>query len=186
MEGVAPEFQVGAGTSNLAKQLGKTFGQSPMMIDHLINGYTGTFGTYAVLALDSIMGTNGDSPKVAKRVEQMPFIKRFALDPEARGNVTAFYELKKSVDEIVRTSNFLERTSNFEEYAKYSQDTLKLLATQDYVKDLDKDMKEMNEMTATVRNSSMDSEKKRDIISAINNAQNNLTANIKTIKKLID
>jgi hypothetical protein len=186
MEGVAPEFQVGAGTSNLAKQLGKTFGQSPMMIDHLINGYTGTFGTYAVLALDSIMGTNGDSPKVAKRVEQMPFIKRFALDPEARGNVTAFYELKKSVDEIVRTSNFLERTMNFEDYAKYSQDTLKLLATQDYIKDLDKDMKEMNEMTATVRNSSMDSEKKRDIISAINNAQNNLTANIKTIKKLID
>jgi hypothetical protein len=186
MEGVAPEFQVGAGTSNLAKQLGKTFGQSPMMIDHLINGYTGTFGTYAVLALDSVMGTNGDSPKVAKRVEQMPFIKRFALDPEARGNVTAFYELKKSVDEIVRTSNFLERTMNFEDYAKYSQDTLKLLATQNYVKDLDKDMKEMNEMTATVRNSSMDSEKKRDIISAINNAQNNLTANIKTIKKLID
>ena len=186
MEGVAPEFQVGAGTSNLAKQLGKTFGQSPMMIDHLINGYTGTFGTYAVLALDSVMGTNGDSPKVAKRVEQMPFIKRFALDPEARGNVTAFYDLKKSVDEIVRTSNFLERTMNFEDYAKYSQNTLKLLATQDYVKDLDKDMKEMNEMAATVRNSSMDSEKKRDIISAINNAQNNLTANIKTIKKLID
>ena len=36
------------------------------------------------------------------------------------GNVTAYYDLKNSVDEAVRTSNFLEKTSNFEEMGKYT------------------------------------------------------------------
>jgi hypothetical protein len=186
LEGVAPEFQVGSNTSRLAKWIGKTTGQSPVMVDHIISGYTGTFGMYAVDAISSVMDANGDSPKASKRFEQMPVIKRFALDPEARGNVTAYYELKDSVDEIVRTSNFLERTMNFQDMVDYSEGTAKLLATQDFIKILDKDMKEMNEMAGQVRASAMDADQKRDMLTAIGRAQNGLTANIKDIKKSLD
>jgi hypothetical protein len=156
------------------------------MVDHINSGYTGTFGMYAVDAISSIMDANGDSPKASKRFEQMPVIKRFALDPEARGNVTAYYELKDSVDEIVRTSNFLERTMNFQDMVDYSEGTAKLLATQDFIKILDKDMKEMNEMAGQIRASAMDADQKRDMLTAIGRAQNGLTANIKDIKKSLD
>ena len=157
-----------------------------MLIDHVIGGYTGTFGMYAVDAISSIMDSNGDSPKASKRFEQMPVIKRFMLDPEARGNVTAYYDLKNTVDEVVRTSNFLERTMNFQDLGEYSQETAKILATKDFLSILDKDIKEMNEMAGMIRSSNMDADQKRDMLVEIGRAQNNITANIKDIKKLID
>jgi len=186
LEGVAKEFQVGPSTSQLAKYLGSVTGQSPMMIDHIIGGYTGTFGMYAVDAIDAVVSANSDVPKASKRFEQMPVLRRFLLDPEARGNVTAYYDLKNATDEAVRTSNFLERTANFEDLSQYSQDTIKMLASADFVKSLDKDMTQLNRDAATIRSSGLDADTKRDLIKAINEAQNNLTANIKLVKKSLD
>jgi hypothetical protein len=186
LEGVAPEFQVGPSTSRLAKWFGSMTGQSPMMIDHIIGGYTGTFGMYAVDAIDAIVSANSDVPKASKRFEQMPVLRRFLLDPEARGNVTAYYDLKNATDEAVRTSNFLERTMNFEDLGQYSQDTIKMLASADLIKSMDGDMKELNEAASQVRASGMEADAKRDLLIAINRAQNNMTANIKLIRKSLD
>lgn len=160
--------------------------RSPAMIDHIIGGYTGTFGMYAADAIDAIVSANSDVPKASKRFEQMPVLRRFLLDPEARGNVTAYYDLKNTVDEAVRTSNFLERTMSFEDLAKYNTDVVKTLAVDDLVKSMDKDMKELNNFAVQVRSSPMDSDEKRDLLRAINQAQNNMTANIKLIKKSMD
>ena len=195
LEGVAPEYQIGPNTSRMAQFFaGLTSGmtalpdflRSPVMIDHIIGGYTGTFGMYAVDAVDAIVSANSDVPKASKRFEQMPVLRRFLLDPEARGNVTAYYDLKNATDEVVRTSNFLERTMNFENFADYSQDTIKMLASADFVKSMDKDMKELNDVIGVIRNSGMSSDEKRDALLSLNQAQNNLTANIKLIKKSLD
>ena len=195
LEGVAPEYQIGPNTSRMAQFFaGLTSGmtalpeflRSPVMIDHIIGGYTGTFGMYAVDAVDAIVSANSDVPKASKRFEQMPVLRRFLLDPEARGNVTAYYDLKNATDEAVRTSNFLERTMNFEDFANYNQDTIKMLASADFVKALDGDMKDLNEVIGVVRNSSMSSDDKREALRSLNQAQNNLTANIKLIKKSLD
>jgi hypothetical protein len=186
LEGVAKEFQVGPNTSRLAKWLGSVTGESPMMIDHIIGGYTGTFGMYAVDAIDAITASNSDVPRASKRFEQMPVIRRLLLDPEARGNVTAYYDLKNSVDEAVRTSNFLERTMNFENLSQYSQETIKMLASADLVKSMDKDMKELNEAATAIRSSNMDADTKRDLLTSLNQAQNNITANIKLFRKSMD
>jgi hypothetical protein len=186
LEGVSKEFQVGPTTSQLAKYLGSVTGQSPIMIDHIIGGYTGTFGMYAVDAIDAIVSSNSNVPKASKRFEQMPVLRRFLLDPEARGNVTAYYDLKNATDEAVRTSNFLERTMNFEDLAQYNQDTIKMLASADLVKSMDKDMKELNDMTNIIRHSGMSPDEKQDAIKSINQAQNNITANIKLFRKSMD
>ena len=182
LEGVAPEFQVGPGTSSVATALGSTLGMSPMKIDHLIGGYTGTMGMYMVSALDGIMNMNADTPNASKRFEQMPLIKRFALDPEARGTVTSYYDLKNATDEAVRTSSLLERTMNFEERNKYMQDNIRMLATKDYILDLEKTMKEFRQMQVLIRSSKMDADAKREALLRINQAQNALTANINMIR----
>ena len=183
MDGINPAFQVGPSTSLVAEKIGKQIGMSPMKIDHLINGYTGTVGMYMVDALDAIMDMNSDSPKASKRFEQMPVLKRFALDPEARGNVSAYYEMKNSVDEVVRTSNLLERTSNYKEWGPYMEDNIKLLATKDYILDLENSMKEFREMQVLIRSSSLSADEKRDALLNITKAQNALTSNIQLLKK---
>lgn len=182
LEGVAPEFQVGPGTSSVAAALGSNLGMSPMKIDHLINGYTGTMGMYMVSALDGIMNMNAENPNASKRFEQMPFIKRFALDPEARGTVTAYYDLKNATDEVVRTSSLLERTMNFEERGKFMQENMKMLATKDYILDLEKTMKEFRQAQVMIRSSKMDADAKRDALLRINQAQNAITANINILR----
>jgi hypothetical protein len=182
LEGVAPEFQVGPGTSSLAAGLGSTLGMSPMKIDHLIGGYTGTIGMYMVSALDGIMNMNAENPNASKRFEQMPFIKRFALDPEARGTVTSYYDLKNATDEAVRTSNLLERTMNFEERNQFMRDNIRMLANKDYILDLEKTMKEFRQAQVMIRSSNMDADAKREALLRINQAQNAITANINTLR----
>jgi hypothetical protein len=191
MEGLQPAYQVGPGTSRLAETLGemtkgmaKELQVSPAKIDQLISGYTGTMGMYLMNLMDAVYDMNTDSPKPARRFEQMPLIRRFALDPEARGNVTAYYELKNSVDSIVRTSNMLERTMNYEELPGYLMDNMRMLASKDYILDLEKTMKEFREMKILIRSASMDADAKKDAILAIDQMENQLTSNIQYMKKL--
>jgi hypothetical protein len=182
VEGLDPRYQVGPSTSNMAKMVGENLNMSPMMIDHLVSGYTGTMGMYAVQALDTIMDLNNDSPKASKRFNQLPVIKRFAIDPEARGTVTGYYDLKNSVDEVVRTTNYLERTGNMADMAKYQQDNMRVLATQGYIKSLNKTMDDFQKIRTMIQGSSMSADAKRDALLNITKAQNQLTSNIQTIR----
>ena len=184
-EGLADVFQVGPGTSSFAEGLGKTLGFSPLKVDHLIKAYTGTIGMYAVDTIDLVIDANSDVPKATKRFEQMPFIKRFALDAEARGKVTAYYDLKNSVDEVVRTINHLEKAGNYEEMGEYMKDNMRVLASKEYISALEKEMKSFREVASMIRNSRMSGDEKRDALLAVTQAQNKLTGNVQEIKKMI-
>jgi hypothetical protein len=184
MKDVDPKFQVGPGTSALAQFIGK-LGLSPLKVDHVIKGYTGTMGMYAIDTIDTVMDQFGDSPKPAKRFEQMPVIKRFAVDPEARGSVTTYHDLKHTIDTTVRTMNLLEKSSKPEEYADYVQNNAGVLAVKDYVSDMDKTMTQIREMRRLIQNGPMTSTEKRDALTALGQAEINLTANIQTLKKEI-
>ena len=192
LESVAPAYQVGPSTSRLAELAGEASKElptalqiSPMKVDQMIRGYTGTLGGYMVDLFDAIYDMNSDSPKASKRFEQMPVIKRFAVDPQARGQVTAYYELKNSVDEAVRTANLLERSMKPEDWVDYVQKNQGLFVTKDYVLDMEKSMKDFREMKTFVRASDMDADEKREITLDITTMENNMASNIQHIKKMI-
>ena len=189
MEGITPAYQAGPGTSRIAQKLGEAtkglpsyLQLSPLKLDQLINGYTGTMGMYAVDLMDSIYDMHSDSPKPSKRFEQLPVFKRFVVDPEARGQVSSYYDLKNSVDEATRTENLLQRSMRFEEYGEYMRDNIKMFAVKGYILDLEKTMKQYNEMKILIRNSKMDADAKRDALTNINRAENQLTSNIQLLK----
>jgi hypothetical protein len=185
MENVAKEYQVAPNTSEAAKKLGKILGESPIIVDHIMKGYTGSLGMYAIDLIDAVLFSNGDSPKPAKRFEQMPVIKRFALDKEAKGTVTAYYDLKNSVDEVVRTINLMERTGNSEDLGNYIEKNAHLFGMRNYISSVEKQMKVLREAAIQIRSSDMGSEEKRDSLLAITQAQNAITGNIREIKKSI-
>jgi hypothetical protein len=185
MKDVEPEFQVGPSTSNFATVLAQSLGLSPIKVDHIIKGYTGTIGMYAIDTIDMVLDQFGDSPKPTKRFEQLPIIKRFASDPEARGYVTQYYELKDAVDTTVRTMNLLERTAQPEEYLEYVLKNQGTLAFKDYISDTEKTMKELREMKTAVRSSEMSGDEKRDALLSISQMESAITSNIQEIKKTI-
>jgi polyhydroxyalkanoate synthesis regulator phasin len=185
MKDVEPEFQVGPSTSNFAKMLAQNLGLSPIKVDHIIKGYTGTIGMYAIDTVDIVLDQFGDSPKPTKRFEQLPVIKRFASDPEARGFVTQYYELKDSVDTTVRTMNLLEKTNQPEEYTEYLIKNQGTLAFKDYVRDTEKTMTYLREMRVAIRASTMTGDEKRDSLLEISRMESAITSNIQEIKKAI-
>ena len=195
LEDVDKKFQVAPGTSKLAETLGQftsfktetgtSVGLSPIQIDHLIKGYTGTMGLYAADMMDVMIDLNSDIPKPSKRFEQMPFIRRFALDPDARGNVTAYYEFKNAVDQAVRTSNLLERTGKVEDMVAYKSENMPLLASKDYVNALYKQLKSFNDMKRRIRTSSMDGDTKRDTLLAIERSESALVSQIREYRKMM-
>jgi hypothetical protein len=115
----------------------------------------------------------------------MPVIKRFIVDKEAKGTVTAYYDLKNSVDEVVRTVNLMERTGNVEDMADYVEKNAHLFGIRNYISSVEKQMKTLREATIQIRSSDMSAEDKRDTLSAITQAQIAMTSNIREIKKTI-
>jgi hypothetical protein len=179
------KFQVASNTSNFAKRIGESLDLSPIQIDHMIQGYTGTMGMYVVQAMNSIFEGENDPTRAALRVEQLPVWKRFAVDPNARGQVTSYYELKHETDAMVRTVNILEASHQYAELSEYQQDNLHLLATKSYVLTLNKRMTELQSQKKLIQNTQMDSEMKRDALLAITQAQNAITSNTKTLRKMM-
>jgi hypothetical protein len=187
LEDVAPKFQASSGTSILAQQIGEATNSSPVKIDNLIRGYTGTLGTYAVMLLDSMMRGEGDPTKATMKAEQLPVVKRFFASSEGTGTITAYYEMKKAVDESTRTINFLERTGNLEGLKEYLTDKgAKLQAIKPYISTLDDDMTSLRDMRRMVQTSQMEPDAKREALDSIRSAEVALTSRIQFLKKSID
>jgi hypothetical protein len=187
MKDVAEEYQIGPNTSKVAQEIGMATGMSPMKIEYLYKGYTGTMGMYALDVLDASITSlmpNSGVQRASKRFEQMPVIKRFFADPEARGKITAYYDLKNSVDSVVRTINFLEK-SNDPSIADYAQKNAMLYAAKDFINDLNKQMQDLQDQANMIRTADIPADQKRDILLEITKAQNLLVNDIRAIRKVI-
>jgi hypothetical protein len=185
LEGREVQYQVGPTTTHSMEWLGKQLGLSPIKLEKVYSGYTGTMGMYALTLFDSILNTQAESPNASKRFEQLPVFKRFAADPEARGNITQFYELKRSVDAAVETQNYLLRAGSPEEFEEFMERNAGLLASKQYVASIEKTMKGMREMRKMVDGAQMTADEKSEKLIAIGQAENDMTQNIQTVKKMI-
>jgi hypothetical protein len=187
MQDVAAPYQVSSSTSLLAQQVGEATGQSPMMIDNLIRGYTGTIGTYVVQALDAVMRGENDPPKPAMTIEQFPVLKRFFASPQGSGTIDAYYNMKQRVDEATRTINFLERTGGTQDLQEYLEGKGgKLIMIKPYIQAMEKDMKSLRDMRRAVQASQIDPDQKRQILDSIRSSEVAITSRMQYVKKLVD
>ncbi len=186
MQGIAPEFQVGPSTSRWATILGQQAGMSPMMIDHVYKGYTGTMGIYAADILDAAINAYApsDVEKPSKRIEQMPIIKRFMADPEARGKITSYFDLKHSVDTTIRTINLLEKNAD-PSLPEYVEKNAQLFAARDFMNNLNKQMDDLQKQANLIRAAPIPADEKRDMLAEITKAQNLLVNDIRQIRNII-
>ena len=87
-----PEEQFRANTSEIAKAFGKLTGTSPIMIEQLVKGYTGTLGLAFLHAL-SVGVPDGETPEGAvKRLSEYPIVGGAFQPNDAGGIVNSVYE----------------------------------------------------------------------------------------------
>ena len=155
-------------------------------IDHLIRGYTGTYGTYAMMAADSLMrNMKGLPDKPDLNLNQTPVIRRFLQGESGRGLVEQFYEIANEVDIFTSTLNALEEKGMDDEADDYRDRHKSLDEIADEVKDLRQDLKERREDRKEIFDSDISSEEKRILTNEINREINALLLGFKDKTKHI-
>jgi hypothetical protein len=183
MQNISPEFQVGPSTTKIAEYLGKQTGMSPIMLDHVYKGYTGTMGMYLADVMDAVFTAGSDNPKASQRFEQTPVLKRFLLDPDAKGQVSAYYDLKHSVDQTVRTINLLAKQDS-PDLEKFVKENESMYGLKRYISVVDRHMQKLNAEAAMIRSTPMPAAQKRKMLDEITDAQNELTSEIQVMRKM--
>jgi hypothetical protein len=95
-----PEEQFRENTSELSKMFGGAMGLSPIKIDALINGYTGTVGL-AILQMGNLAFSSNESPeKAVKRLSDMPVINGVFQPNDAGHIINSTYDRLKEAEQV--------------------------------------------------------------------------------------
>jgi len=88
---------------------------SAQKIDHIIRGYVGTLGSYALMAADSTGRVAAGLPERAtRRLDQWPALGRFLQESQGRGPTQTFYDLYSELDIFVSTLNSLKQVGDIQ------------------------------------------------------------------------
>jgi hypothetical protein len=102
-----PEERYTEYTPEIYKQIGKATGVSPVKLEHLVRGYTGTLGAYTADVSSLLFGTGADSaaPERARLSQPylLPVVGPLFRSSQGRRSVETLYEIQ-SVAEMAATT----------------------------------------------------------------------------------
>ena len=178
-----PTERVRDKTSGIAKMLSEgigavtsavgapTAGVSPIMIDHLINGYTGSVGLAIAQAAGTIMPLKEGPEAPTKRLSDMPVIGSMFQPNDATGQITLFYEKAKEYTQIKETFDKMIAEGRTDEAAKFADKYATQVAMSDVADSFKETMGEFTELERLIKASDLSGEEKRERLDEIRKAK---------------
>jgi len=188
---IEPAKQTTAGTTELAKFVGESLNMSPIKIDHVISGYTGTIGGHLIALADAAAKSEfvqgDDAPKLPqKNIFEFPLWRRFFASKEGRGLQQDAYELFREVEVVVNTLSKLEKEGRKDEFISYAASRQNLLALKNDVYAIKKMLDKARRSKLDVTNSDMEPSVKRQIIDDIDAQINEYLTVMPKLKEAAD
>ena len=187
MKGLDPDQQKYQGTSSFSIALGKELNMSPLKLDHLIKGYTGTLGSYALSAashmIDAFQPTDTSLPP-DKDWYNLPLVRSFFQDPNSRGTVVQFYELDRLVRQAVNALAQAEKEGDVDKIIEVRTERSKLLALEGNMKDIRNQLKEVRQQKNQILNSPIDPSEKRELLNIIRQQELAITAAVPVLRQI--
>lgn len=188
---VATGLQDRVGTSQIAKFVGAELGISPIKIDHVLNGYGGTIGSYVLAGVDTMLRskaiTGDDAAKMpALRAYEYPLMKRFFASKEGSGLREDAYDLYREINKIVTTSNKLRKEGRMDELEAYLGSRQHILALKSPVYSAKKRLDVVRKQRDAILRADMDAERKREMIDDLDAELNEYLKIIPDLKKRAD
>ena len=123
--------------------MAQLFGLSPIKLEHVLRGYTGTLGGYVLDLADVSTRLITGQPVTPPNATSIPFIKRVLRigDRSAGGLQQQFYELRSEVDTVVQSMNLLKEQGRQEEYLAYRNNMQGVINVKSQVRALERYMK---------------------------------------------
>ena len=119
---------------------------SPMKIEHVLSGYTGTLGGYVLDIMDVFSRSVTGTPIMPPRLTDIPVLKRLLIDIDKAGGLQqSFYELRTEVNRATATLNDLKKQKRWDEVAAYKANTKGTFAVKGQVRAIEKYMKNWRE-----------------------------------------
>jgi hypothetical protein len=159
------------GTNELARRAGEATGISPLKLDHLMNGYLGSLGTYTLDAADTLLRDN-DMQYPQRKWFEYPFVRRFFTTANRPGLQEQFYELDRNINGIVGSINALKDQGRVEELQAYMLENENILQLKSGVNVLDRLMKRYRDQKDVVLRMDIDPAEKRRIIDELDRNMN--------------
>jgi len=123
-----PAYQSRQSTNEIARLIGEALNISPMKIEHVLNGYSGTLGGYLLDLMDVTARRITGTPLMPANINSIPLIKRFLIDNDKGGGLQqSFYELREEVTGATATINSLRDEGRMDELAAYREHNKGLL-----------------------------------------------------------
>ena len=118
---------------------------SPLQIEHLVRGYAGTLGTYALMASDMVIDNATPFGKEGQPLlpgwNRMPFLSGSLHSGVGGGQKSRYYEgLKKEVSTVVATLNRMKGEGDYEQAREYRKANQEILRKRGLVKAIDRQL----------------------------------------------
>jgi hypothetical protein len=162
-ERMAAQYQTRFGTNELARMLGEATKISPIKIDHLLNGYFGTLGTYTLDAIDHVM-RDADRMYPSRDPYEYPFIRRFFADANQPGLQSQYYDLYKEVGKVTNTIRQLRKDGRVDELNAYLMENQSILGVKTSVDYLAKTMERYRDQKDAILKSPLEPDVKKELI----------------------
>jgi len=180
-----PALQSRFTTNELAKSIGESLNISPLKVQHVMEGYTGTLGSYVLAMADSYMrGDKGAMPE--RKLSDYPVLKRFFAKKEGKYNQAEFYDLMQSAQQASASLKDLEEKGDVEGYHNFLQAKSGLLSIKKDVDYLSRKLRDLRKQRDEVLRSSMSPGLKETLADQINREMNYLTASVPILERIAD
>jgi hypothetical protein len=180
-----------ASTTQLARDIGEITEVSPLKIEHMVRGHLGMMGTYAMLAMNSIIqgGRKALGGEVRDRpdwdITQMPGLRRFLHSGITRGQLEEFYELKAVSDEVYQAVKKFTITDP-EKAKKLRKENKGALRIRGQLNAMANSIRNMTKRKNRINESKASGAEKKKQIDKINRQINKRLSNIDKLKRKAD
>ena len=185
---VATGLQDRISTSEMGKFIGAELGISPIKVDHVMTGYSGTLGGYVLSAVDAILRseavTGDEAAKMpALKIYEYPVIKRFFASEQGSGLRQDAYELYREINKVVTTSNKLKKEGRIEELNSYLSSKQHLVDLKSPVYNIKGKLDQARRSRDAVMRMDIGAERKREMIDDLDENINEMLKVIPALKK---
>lgn len=176
-----PEFRFRDNTSEVAKQLGSAFGVSPIKVDNLIRGYTGSMGVALAQTFNFAMPTAGTPEQATKRLSDMPVVGPLFQPQDAGGIVGAVYDRMTEINEVKRTYDKLVKDGRRAEAQAFMQENAESYAKSGVTGNVQAQMSKITQAINAIKASSMTADEKRERLDALQDLRIRLATSVRGV-----
>ena len=192
VQNLPPEEQYTSYTSEVVRAIAQTLPEwlpdsmrSPAKIQHVIEGYTGTLGGYAVSMADLTVDKYDGSPEPTMRTRDIPVVKRFVQSGVGNTKYSErFYDMLEQSSRLHRAVNQFKEDANAEKLGAISQDAkkLRILGAYKTLNKVNTQIRELNnQREAILKTPTMTPDQKRDALDRIQVQKNTILKKVNDV-----